>query len=261
MRSCSSTSYGAASAPRRAGARGRPAVLRIGAGVAVSPLGIPFLLSIALGLGAFAAVERGTLAGDAGAMLLLVLAILSHTFGTIVAIGVAVYYVLERGRRRELWVPLVPLALWVAWWIWARQFDQGITEGSNIAGTPLFVVEAAGATLRGILGFAPDWPLAGVVWVLFDVAAAAGAVLLIVRAVARGATPWLWAYAVTLLAFWTGLGLSEGAERGLRRRATWSSARSWSSSSPPRRSGGPTSPSGSGARSSSPAPSACSGTW
>jgi hypothetical protein len=45
--------------------------------VAVSPLGIPFLLSIALGLGAFAAVERRTLAGDAGAMLLLVLAILS----------------------------------------------------------------------------------------------------------------------------------------------------------------------------------------
>jgi len=32
--------------------------------------------------------------------------------------------------------------------------------------------------------------------------------------VARGTTPWLWAYAVTLLAFWTGLGLSEGAERG-----------------------------------------------
>ncbi|HEU4802703.1 MAG TPA: hypothetical protein VFS73_05955 [Solirubrobacterales bacterium] len=182
--------------------------------VAVSPLGIPFLLSIALGLGAFAAVERRTLGGDAGAMLLLVLAILSHTFGTIVAIGVAVYYALERGRRRELWVPLVPLALWVAWWIWARHFDQGITEGSNIAGTPLFVVEAAGATLRGILGFAPDWPLAGAVWILFDVAAVAGAALLIVRAVARGATPWLWAYAVTLLAFWTGLGLSEGPERG-----------------------------------------------
>ena len=193
-------------------------------------------------------------------MLLLVLAILSHTFGTIVAIGVAVYYVLERGRRRELWVPLVPLALWVAWWIWARQFDQGITEGSNIAGTPLFVVEAAGATLRGILGFAPDWPLAGVVWVLFDVAAAAGAVLLIVRAVARGATPWLWAYAVTLLAFWTGLGLSGGgAGPSTPRYLVFGAIMVVLIAAEAFR--GPTSPSGSGARSSSPAPSACSGTW
>ncbi len=63
--------------------------------VVVSPLGIPFTLSIAFGLGAFLAVERADLPGDLTAMAMLLLAGLSHTFGTIVAIGVAVYYLLR----------------------------------------------------------------------------------------------------------------------------------------------------------------------
>ena len=186
--------------------------------VVVSPLGIPFTLSIALGLGALAAVERRTLRGDVGAMVLLTLSILAHTFGTIIALGVAVYYALERGRRRELWVAIVPIALWVAWWLWARQFDQGITSSSNLLGAPLFVVEAAGSALEGMFGIPPELgghadALAALLRIGFALLAVAGAALLAVRLATRRGTPWTWAYLVTTLAFWGGIALSEGPER------------------------------------------------
>lgn len=184
----------------------------------ISPLGIPFLMSIALGLGAFAAVERRTLGGDAGAMALLSLSILSHTFGAIVALGVAVYYALERGRRRELWVAVVPLVLWFAWWLWARQFDQGLASASNIIGAPLFVVEAAGAAVEGMFGIPPNFGGGGdalpvLLRMLFALTALAAAVALAVRLLAGRVTPWTWAYLVTLLAYWGGLALSEGPDR------------------------------------------------
>jgi hypothetical protein len=186
--------------------------------VVVSPLGIPFTLSIALGLGALAAVERRTLRGDVAAMLLLSLSILAHTFGTIVALGVAVYYALDRGRRRELWVAIVPIALWVAWWLWASQFDQEIASSSNILGAPVFIVEAAGSALEGMFGIPPELgghvhALAVLLRVGFGLLAVAGGALLAARLASGRGTPWTWAYLVTALAFWGGIALSEGPER------------------------------------------------
>ena len=179
----------------------------------ISPLGIPFTLSIGLGLGAFVAVERRSFGGDVLAMVLVILSMLSHTFGTIVAIGLLVHYGVDRRRRRELWVPLVPLALWVAWWFWARQFDQGITEASNLIGTPLFLVEAAGAALQGMVGIPPGSDVGSVVKFIFDLAAVAGAALVAVRLATGRGTAWAWAYVATLLAFWAGIGLAEGDGR------------------------------------------------
>ncbi|MFN8112670.1 MAG: hypothetical protein U0R51_05675 [Solirubrobacterales bacterium] len=188
--------------------------------VVVSPLGIPFTLSIALGLGALAAVERRTLRGDVAAMFLLSLSILSHTFGTIVALGVAAYYLLERGRRRELWVAVVPIVLWFAWWLWARQFDQEIASSSNVLGAPLFVVEAAGSALEGMFGIPPELgghvhPLAVLLRVGFALLAVAGGALLAVRLASGRGTPWTWAYLVSILAFWGGIALAEGPDRSV----------------------------------------------
>ena len=179
----------------------------------ISPLGIPFTLSIGLGLGALVAVERRSLGGDVLAMALLILSMLSHTFGTIVAVGLLVYYAVDRGRRRELWVPLIPLVLWIAWWLWARQFDQGITSASNLLGTPLFLVEAAGAALEGMLGIPPDSDVGSTLKIVFDLAAIAGAVLIAIRLATGRGTAWTWAYLATVLAFWAGIGLAEGDGR------------------------------------------------
>ncbi len=179
----------------------------------ISPLGIPFTLSIGLGLGALVAVERRSLGGDVLAMALLILSMLSHTFGTIVAIGLLVFYAVDRGRRRELWVPLVPLFLWFAWWLWARHFDQGITSASNLLGTPLFLVEAAGAALEGMVGLPPDSDVGSLLKIIFDLAAIVGAVLIAIRLATGRGTAWTWAYLATLLAFWAGIGLAEGDGR------------------------------------------------
>ena len=184
----------------------------------VSPLGIPFTLSIALGLGAFALVELNRPRTDLGAMALLILAGLAHTFGTICAFGVLVYLIADRGRRREAWIAIVPLALWVAWWIWARQFDQSITESSNLLGTPFFLVKAAGAALEATLGIPTGSQFLGdglsrLARIAFDLVAVAASLALIWR-LRRGPTgPWAWAYVATLLAFWLGVALSEGEGR------------------------------------------------
>ena len=122
----------------------------------LSPLGIPFTLSIAFGLAAFLAVERGDLRGDVAAIVLLTLAGLSHTFGTIIAVGVAVYLLVEPGSRRRIWVAAVPIALWIAWWLWARQFHQSIAAGSGVLGAPLFILKAAGAAIEGMLRDPPE---------------------------------------------------------------------------------------------------------
>lgn len=176
--------------------------------VVLSPLGIPFALAIALCLAALLAVERRDLTGDLGAMVLLGLAILSHTFGTIVAIGVAVYYASDRGRRRELWVPLIPILLWVAWWIWARQFDQGITSSGNILGAPWFVVEAAGAAVEAALGLTPV--LDGHLEPLFGLVAIGALVL---RYAQGRPGPWLNAYTAMAFGYWIGLALAESDQR------------------------------------------------
>jgi len=186
--------------------------------IVVSPLGIPFTLSIALGLAAFATVELNRPRTDVAAMLLLVLAGLTHTFGTICAIGVLVYMLVDKGRRREAWVAVVPLLLWVAWWLWARQFDQSITDPSNIVGLPVFLLKAAGGAVQSVFGVPVGTEYIGptiskVMRGIFIAAAVAGAVALAIR-MRRGPTgPWAWAYVATLLAFWIGIGLSEGDGR------------------------------------------------
>lgn len=186
--------------------------------IVVSPLGIPFTLSIALGLAAFATVELNRPRTDVAAMSLLILAGLTHTFGTICAIGVLVYMLVDRGRRREAWVALVPLLLWVAWWLWARQFDQSITDPSNIVGLPVFLVKAAGGALQSIFGVPVGTEYIGstvsnVMRGAFMVLAVVGGIALAIR-MRRGPTgPWVWAYVATLIAFWIGIGLSEGDGR------------------------------------------------
>jgi hypothetical protein len=182
----------------------------------LSPLGIPFTLSIAFGLAAYLAVERGDTRGDVAGVVLLTLAGLSHTFGTIIALGVAVYLLVDPGSRRRIWVAAVPIVLWVAWWLWARQFHQSIATGSDVFGAPLFIFKAAGAAIEGCFGIPPNLggkigPLALALRILFDLAAAIGLAVLIKRT--RG-TPWLWAYLATILAFWGGVAVAEGTGRG-----------------------------------------------
>ena len=185
--------------------------------VVLSPLALPFTLSIAFGLGALLAVEAGT--RDRLALALLVLSLLSHSFGGLIAAGIVVHMLREPGRRVRLWVPLVPVGLYAIWWLWALQFDQGIASLSNLDEVPAFIAESAAATLSALSGFAgptPTGPLPVSVDVVEAVVVGALAAVILVIAVrlrARSIGPWVFAYAVVLLSYWALLGISEGAGR------------------------------------------------
>ena len=183
--------------------------------VVATPLGIPFSFSIALGLAAFLAVERGTPRTDALAGVLLVCSILSHTFGTIFALGIVVFLIASRAPRVRLLVPTIPLALWGGWYVWAQQFDQGITEASNIAGAPAFVVETAATSLAAIAGVSRhvEGLQSDLVAAIFIPAILALAVLLVLHVRRAGASPWLLAYGATAVVFWFGIAMSESDAR------------------------------------------------
>lgn len=186
--------------------------------VVISPVGLPITLSIAFGLGAFVAIERESRGGDAAAVVLLSLSVLSDTFGTIIAGGAALYLMLDPATRRRVWVAAVPILLWIAWWMWSRKFDQDIGTVSNLPGVPLFILESAAATVGGITGAGKSFSVGGsaaetITQIAFGAIAVAGVVLVTMRARSRGAGAALLAFALTLLAFWVSVGLAESAVR------------------------------------------------
>ena len=186
--------------------------------VVLSPLGLPISLSVAFGLATFVALERETRGWDVAAVVFLTLSVLSDTFGAIIAGGVLLYLLLDPQRRRRLWVAAGPILLYVLWWVWARKFDQDIAAASNLAGIPGFVLESAAATLGALTGIGKSFgsdsdSLETAVKVVFVAVALAGTALLVIRARRVGATAALWAFGLTLLAFWVAVALSESDVR------------------------------------------------
>lgn len=86
---------------------------------------IPNLTGMAAGLGMLLALERRTAAGNLAACLLLGLSLASFSVGIAFALG-ALFAIWLGGRAewRRAWVVLVPGALYLAWFLWARKFGQ-----------------------------------------------------------------------------------------------------------------------------------------
>jgi hypothetical protein len=103
---------------------------------------LPNLTGMAAGLGMLLALERRTLAGDIAACVLLALALASFSVGVAFALG-ALLSIWLSGRQqwRRAWIVLVPAALYVAWFAWARKFGQSE-----------LTAEAASSLLSGIAG-------------------------------------------------------------------------------------------------------------
>ena len=133
-----------------------PAVLLMFYGSAwqhvVGPIGFTVTFSIALGLGALIAVERGDRRGDLLASGLLTLAVFTYTVGLAYLVGVAIAVLLKRDRFRRAWIFLVPLLLYAAWWIWAQKFDQGRTEFVGFVEIGRFFARSMAVNASGITG-------------------------------------------------------------------------------------------------------------
>ncbi len=186
--------------------------------IVLSSLGTPFVLSIALGLAAIVAFDEGSLARDRLGLLLLLGSGLSHTFGIVIAGGVAVQLASNPADRRRIWVALVPIVLWVAWWIWARQFHQGITSASNVPLAPLHMLESAGSAILALTGTGPEYGIkTDLLEHLVDAAsvviALAALGLLGLRIRSAGASARLRGALAMAMLFWLSIALSESPLR------------------------------------------------
>ncbi len=85
----------------------------------------PNLLGMAAGLGMLLALGKRTRAGDILACALLTISLGSFSVGIAFALG-ALLAMLLGGRTewRRVWIVLIPGVLYVAWFLWARQFGQ-----------------------------------------------------------------------------------------------------------------------------------------
>ncbi len=193
----------------------------------VSPIGIPYLYSIAAGLGALIAIERRDRRGDIGACVLVTVSVATFSFGLVFLVGVAVSVLMSGDRWRRAWVFGVPVALFALWFVFVwLPFDLGkdIADPSNIVSLPVFAFVSLGALLGAITGLNLDLvsPRAPAfnrppteAEALFPVLALAGIVLFALLLLRRGRPrASFWVFFAVLLAFWITTGLGAGPGRG-----------------------------------------------
>lgn len=118
---------------------------------------ITFIGSLTCGLGMLVALDRRDRAGDAIACAWLIGSMLFSSLWVPFAIGAALDVGLRRADRdwrRRAYVVLVPLTLYVLWWLgWGNNGESSLTL-HNVGETPLFVLNSFGAALAALLGLA-----------------------------------------------------------------------------------------------------------
>lgn len=176
------------------------------------PLDFNTAASLAAGLGAVLAIERGDRRGDVLACALLVLSVAMIELGLSFALGIALWLILRdrRDALRRAWIVLLPVALYALWWLWARKFGQSEGETGNIHLIPETLWHGAASVLGALTGTNPV--VAGsyggeVTWF--------GRALAIVAAVALAVRLWLgslprtiWIWLVVLGSYWVLLALA-----------------------------------------------------
>lgn len=117
--------------------------------------GFTILFSLSMGLLALLLIERDDIGSDLGASIALCLAVATYAVGLPFVAGVAAAVAIGAGWRR-LWVPAVPLTLYLAWSIWARSNAGGGPDGSihpeNLLLVPAWTFQAVTAVLNAISG-------------------------------------------------------------------------------------------------------------
>ncbi len=200
-----------------------PMFLGTGSVILLDPLiGLQVVYSLAFGIAAFVALDRGSRAGDIVACVMLILSLSSFSIGFAFLAGVAVAVVLAPDRVRRTYVWLVPALLYGAWRIWANQYDSGAgPELVNVPAVPLYVIDAIPNTvgslfgLSGLVGIPASslfleeirFEQATVAFVFAALEAAA--IVLVARRLAptKPLSAMFWGTLVALLALWTIQGL------------------------------------------------------
>lgn len=211
-----------------------PAILLLFLGSApdstLSPLGMPHVYSLAAGLGALIALERGDRRGDGAACLLLIVSVSFFSIGLAFIAGAAVSVALRGDRWRRAWIVLVPVALYAAWlflapkYTGAPYYDDTHLSVSNVLLVPSFVADAAASVLAALSGLGHDFAGAAISgggsapditqrsWG-YPLAALAAAGLVARLWSGRRPGPAVWVSLGTLIAFWASTAMVSGLNR------------------------------------------------
>ncbi len=107
--------------------------------------------SLACGLGALLLLERRDGRGDLAACALLVGGTTFSSLELPFIAAAAVDVLIGRDRLQRIFVPAVPVLLYLAWWIgWGHEADSAVSL-DNAASAPQFVFDAASAALASLL--------------------------------------------------------------------------------------------------------------
>jgi hypothetical protein len=104
--------------------------------------------SLGFGTTALLLLETRSSRGNAIAALSLLAAVASSTFGLFFLGGIAIWFVLEPGRRRDLWIPGGPLLLYLLWY---AEYRAG-SDTADVATTLGFAIEVVAGGLSGLSG-------------------------------------------------------------------------------------------------------------
>ena len=186
-------------------------VLFLGSSTAnlVWPFQVGYFGSFAGGLGALLLLRRNTATDDAKACLLLVVSLLfsSMFLPFVVAAAVQLLY-REGGRpslnslRKRAWVFLVPVALFVIWWLGWGHLAKSFISVENALKIPLFNLSALGYSVAALTGLFPLREITmSFVWAIPGLIVAAGFAFGLHRR--RRVPPEFLLAAAAALVFWT----------------------------------------------------------
>ncbi len=118
--------------------------------------GFIVLLSVACGLGALLALERGDRRGNASACALLCIGVASYSVALAFVVGAAVGILLGGNRLRRIWIVAVPAALYLAWWLWSLGTGSNGESSASLQHALLFpswAFQSLSTVLDALSGF------------------------------------------------------------------------------------------------------------
>ena len=116
---------------------------------------IPWLIVCVAGITSLILIERRRRAADIAVCALTLVMLSSTGLGLAFTIGIAVDLALVRRRWQALWIPALPLALYV---IWALHYHPTAVDWSHLPQVPGDIAEAAAASLSILTGLSGVGP-------------------------------------------------------------------------------------------------------
>jgi hypothetical protein len=116
------------------------------------PFEVSFTASMAAGIGALLALERGDERGDAIACGLLVLSLAFSELAVSFALGAAAWMILTRRPWSRCYVVIVPILLYILWYAgWGHTAESHVSL-HNVVHSPIYLLKGLAASASSLLG-------------------------------------------------------------------------------------------------------------